>query len=411
LTYYKMKLKTVLIILIVFFILRTISSPYASTPTAAQLTATAVSLRAAATAATNRAAAAKAAATAAIGTSTAKAKAATAANLQTAATKAVAAAVKAEAAAAAAGGVIPQGFAGTSGTTGGTTGGTTKWLLLSRDSGAVVQYDKTTTPPTWSTIMPPMPLTETPRPITMKYGDMGDVTLGNMITDKYGTFIYVYDLTTKTFSERSKNTQNDTTYTGVSLWSAYHDFWAVSMGNMLIGWLGHVTIYDPVNDVWSPVVQAPTLAVSNSDYWQCVMGSMIISRSGMTSVYTPGPNGTYGTWSPAVQGPTPPTDPTDNTWWMTFGGHMVLSRSGWGSIYTASSGLWSTPVVMLPYLDLGAPANVRDAWVNVLDDMVISYRGLVYKYNTNQTFTQIQNVPLPDLLNDGRGWFPVMKLN
>jgi hypothetical protein len=362
------------------------------------LTATAKRLRAAATAATAKAVKAEAAAKAAVGTKTAAAKAATAKRLRAAAIAATAKAVKAEAAVVAAGGTIPKGFAGTSGGT--TTGGTTKWLLISRNSGAVVQYDKTTTPPTWSLILPPMPLQGGPA-LLMKYGEWySPVSMGNMLIEMMGRYIFVYDLTTKTFSERSKNTQNDTSFSGVSAYSAYGDIWTVSMGNMLIGGLrGHVTIYDSVNDVWSPAVQAPTLAfTSNDDFWSCVMGRMIISPKGMTSIYTPGANGSYGTWSPAVQGP------DGLGWWMSFGSNMVLSRGGMGSIYTASSGSWSTPVRMLPEL-------TGDEWGNVVDDMVISWSGIVYKYNTNQTFTQIQNVPLPNLLSGNRGWYPAMKLN
>ena len=383
-----MKLKTLLIILIVFFILRAINSPYAKTPTTAQLVATATTLRKAATAATAKAVKAETAAAAAVGTSTAAAKANTAKNLRKAATAATTKAVKAEMAATAAGGVIPKGFAGTA--------GTTKWLLLSSFRQFIAKYDKTVTPPNWT-------------------------SLG-----------YIY---TPGFIGRPS-----------------------IIRNMIISQdsVGTVEVYNPDLNVFTVV---PTPNVNNvyanyQDIWYCAMGDTLIGARGHVTTYTPGPNGTYGNWSQVEQGPPDNTitaRATINYWYITMNNNMVitqhgdysvLSSSGWSSVqhgptlsgldlwsismenrlisrfgmvseYIASTNSWTTPVQLLPKMNfIENPVDRPDWWNVILDDMVISSGGEIYKYS-NGLFSKIQTPSFPDIVANSQFtlWNGAMKLN
>ena len=376
-----MKLKTLLIILVVFFILRAINSPYAKTPTTAQLVSTATTLRKAATAAATKAVKAEAAASAAVGTSTAAQLVATATTLRKAATAATTKAVKAEAAAATAGGVIPKGFAGTVGAP--TSQG--KWMIMDLAEGNVAIYNKTT-PPTFTVLQ------QTFSPLA--YGHC--LTVRNMfiLVGPGITTILTVNLATQTWT--SKNGPIAGTY------ALGDDPWASVMGDTLISYGGMTTTYIPAIDSWTAPIQGPPAINYQLEpswhIWTCIMGNMAIANPSRVSIYQ------NGIWSPMQPGPQVPMVGNRPDWWACVMGYTVIGSKGSTSTYIPGSngtyGTWSTPSPTLPTL-------TNDSWAFVVDNMVISHGGTICQQNADGSFSVDTTLSMP-----GNGnWCGSMKLN
>ena len=97
--------------------------------------------------------------------------------------------------------------------------------------------------------------------------------------------------------------------------------WTSTMGNMAIGVPNKVSVYQ--NGVWSPAQAGPHIV--GNDWWTLSIGSTLIGAKGTTSTYTAGTGGAYGTWSTPTQA-LPPL--TSGDYWGCVVDNMVISVKG-----------------------------------------------------------------------------------
>jgi hypothetical protein len=183
--------------------------------------------------------------------------------------------------------------------------------------------------------------------------------------------------------------------------------WVIAMGDMLISSSGYYTTYIPTTNSWTAISQTPIISETLDNFnigfwwWKSMNNNMLISARGVVTTYTPGPNGTYGTWSTPQQGPEIFFDSKNakDIIACVFG-NMVIGQNGYASTYNPTNKTWTPYVQTLPLL-------TNDRWSFVLDDMIISSKNKVCK-KINGIFT-IVTTPLFPTINGQ--WRAAMQLN